>query len=653
LQTLHVILTNFAAWKALADVAIVTTHSPTLQEARARKLQMDQIREEFSIFLGREREIKISRSVILSRTSALAVYFGIGLIGILLVALSVMTRILFKRTVRDYNLREDLLVLEREKSDAILKCIGDAVLVVDPQSKVQFLNEIAENLTEWKLADAKGRPVDEVFNIINQNSRLTVENPVGQVLAKGIIVGLANHTLLIGKNGQETPIEDSAAPIRLRPGESVRGVILVFRDVSQRHLAEDLNEENQRRLEDNEVMLKRLVETSRSATDAKSAFLSNMSHEIRTPLGAIIGFANLLKDPKRKEAERVRYTETIRRNAQQLHDIVDDILDLSKVESGIIQYEIRDCDLRVQIEDTVALLMVKAQEKGIGLEVEFAKDIPHVMTDTTRFKQIMMNVVGNAIKFTENGKVKIYLEFEFLGNSQLDVKIRVSDTGIGISASQRDQLFKTFSQADVSTTRKFGGSGLGLALSKTFAKGLGGDLSLESSVSGVGSTFLVTLKLPLAVQIGASEVVVPSTKTIPSDLLKGLRLLLVEDSLDNQYLIEKFLKSKGASVDLAVNGAEAVQFAIRGNHDLILMDISMPVMDGYAATHRLREQGYTKPIIALTAHATAEVRLKCLKVGCNDHLTKPVDERSLYLTVARFTRPGDRSIAEPAFEITS
>ncbi|UYL09452.1 response regulator [Bdellovibrio sp. SKB1291214] len=375
-------------------------------------------------------------------------------------------------------------------------------------------------------------------------------------------------------------------------------------------------------------------EAAEKANELKSAFLANMSHEIRTPLGAMIGFADLLKDESLSEEERMSYAEVITRNGLQLSQIINDILDISKVESGQFNVENLEVDPQAIAEDVISSLSLEAKDKGIDLSLSVSEKTPEVIvTDPVRLRQILMNIVGNAVKFTSSGTVSVTV---FPGNSGKTISFRVIDTGEGIDLADQGKLFQVFSQADDSVTRRFGGTGLGLALSRKLAQALNGDVILERSEKGKGSTFLITITSGDAlVEVNQSSRAQPAiTNTVN---LEGVRILLVEDTPDNQELICRVLKERKALVDLAQDGSVGVQKALSGKYDVVLMDLQMPVMDGYTATRNLRAQGFNKPIIALSAHAMAEARTESLNAGCTDYLTKPINFPALLQSVARYS----------------
>lgn len=401
-----------------------------------------------------------------------------------------------------------------------------------------------------------------------------------------------------------------------------------------------------------------LLSEANTANSAKSEFLANMSHEIRTPMTAILGYSEYLLGEdglEKAPPERLAALKSIRRNGEHLLAIINDILDMSKIEAGKMSVEMLDTSVFDVIEEVATLLSERAKGKGIKLRTQYEGLIPVSLTsDPTRLRQILLNLTGNAIKFTETGSVTIRASFQVEGE-QGRMRIAVIDTGVGLTATERDKIarFEPFSQADGSTTRKFGGSGLGLRISDSLAHILGGNIEVESQ-KGVGSTFVLSIAVA---DVSALTLYDPTTRpTMRSELrkapkaplqedtkqLQGIRLLLAEDGIDNQRLISFLLRKAGATVDIVENGqlaAEMAQAASDENHpyDVVLMDMQMPVMDGYTATRKLRSERYTHPIIALTAHAMAEDRQKCLDAGCDEYTTKPIDRAKLVEVISQFT----------------
>jgi signal transduction histidine kinase len=374
-----------------------------------------------------------------------------------------------------------------------------------------------------------------------------------------------------------------------------------------------------------------------AASRAKSSFLANMSHEIRTPLNAIMGFSDLLRDPDATELERSEYLATIRRNGTLLTQIIDDILDLSKVEAGKLSMERVPVSLPRLMAEVLVLMRMQAEPKGVKVASTASDEVPGLIeTDPTRLKQVLLNIAGNAVKFTAQGHVDIALSWD-ARTSQ--VVFLVTDTGRGIPAEHQANLFQPFTQADASTTRRFGGTGLGLVLSRRLAEALGGGLTLIASTPGAGSQFEVRIGAPNAKGRFSSparpEAAAAATVNGTAALV-GVKVLVVEDAADNQLLMRRVLTRSGAAVDIACDGVEGIRMAMSKDYDVVLMDMQMPVKDGLEATAELRQRGYTRPILAVSAAALVEEREHALQAGCDDHVTKPIDMRALIAKVGMF-----------------
>ncbi len=379
------------------------------------------------------------------------------------------------------------------------------------------------------------------------------------------------------------------------------------------------------------------------ASAAKTSFLANMSHEIRTPMTAILGYADLMLSPAQTMSDRIDCLQVVRRNARHLTDLINDILDISKIEADKMTTEKIPCDIARIAVEVVSLLRPRASAKNLTLTVDFDGEIPNeVQTDPMRLKQILMNMVGNAIKFTDQGHVGIKASVRKT-QATSQVVFDVSDTGIGMNAEQLAKLFRPFVQADESMTRKYGGTGLGLVISRRLAEYMGGGISVKSEL-GHGSTFTVCVDggsidgIPTRTGLTESMLgTAPELAEADQIILKG-RILLAEDGIDNQHLLTLHLTSAGAEVVVAENGRIALDRTRAEKFDLILMDMQMPELDGYGATSELRRLGFTLPIVALTAHAMSGDRAKCLAAGCTDYLTKPIDKELLLRTVASHLR---------------
>jgi PAS domain S-box-containing protein len=424
------------------------------------------------------------------------------------------------------------------------------------------------------------------------------------------------------------------------PNNEIEGVLMFTKDIT----AECMRE----------AELARLREVAEQANHAKSAFLANMSHEIRTPLTAILGYADLLAelgDLTKAPEERITTIATIRRAGEHLLNVVNDVLDLSKIEAGQMLVERIDTPVREIMQEIESVNKVRAAAKHVALNFELDASVPScVRTDPTRFRQLAMNLVGNAIKFTDIGSVTVRLTAADHGE-ETQLTLVVEDTGPGMTAEQIQRLFLPFSQADETVTRKHGGTGLGLVISRKIARMLAGDVQLTRSEVGKGSTFTATLiagRATVAKPAPAPAAIAPHS-TGPG--VKGAafqlrgRILLAEDGLDNQKLIAFHIRKAGATIDVADNGKIALDMldkaAAAGTpYDLLITDMQMPEMDGYTLATTLRSRGCPIPVIALTAHAMPEDRARCINAGCDDYATKPIDKATLLGLCAAWMQHG-------------
>ncbi len=388
----------------------------------------------------------------------------------------------------------------------------------------------------------------------------------------------------------------------------------------------------------------RLYAKAFEASRAKSAFLANISHEIRTPLGAMLGFAELILEDRNLSATQLDYVSTIARNGRRLLRIVDEVLDLSKVESERIQIERVQFPLRDLLAEVRELLMVKSDEKGLKMSFTGIPDLPQfAYCDPLRIRQILINVIGNAIKFTERGSIQVRASFIANKNelSSGTLEVAVTDTGVGMTQDHTAQLFQAFVQADESMTRKYGGTGLGLFLSRKLARLLGGDVILRQSVPGHGSEFVISLKIDTLRAVPSQSV--PEVLKIEAIQPRKAHVLVVDDSADNRMLISAMLSKSGVDLEMADNGVRAVEMALSHDYDLVFMDIQMPEMDGFQAIQALKESGYQVPVVALTAHAMKGDRERCLSAGFTDYVCKPVTRMALLGCL-------DRYVAKPQMD---
>lgn len=405
--------------------------------------------------------------------------------------------------------------------------------------------------------------------------------------------------------------------------------------VQARNELERRVEERTLQLEESLLREKAAKLVAENASQAKMQFLANMSHEIRTPLNSILGFSELIAAENPERVNGNDYIARIRSNGSQLLHLIDDILDLSKFEAGRIPFHNTSFDLKSLIENVISSFLPILNAKNLDLQLEYTPEIaPRIHSDANRLSQILTNLLSNAIKFSERGIIKVVVHCDLKENSDsMSLTIDVEDSGIGISAENQKSLFQVFSQGDSSTARKFGGSGLGLVLSKRIAEAFHGTLELKKSTPLVGSHFRLQIPVERALKTAGPEL--PKGKVgIIHRKFYNKKILLVEDSPDNAYLVNHYIKSLGIAVDITTDGLQATKMAGECEYDCILMDMQMPVMDGLEATKIIRAQGYKNAIIALTAHALPAEAAKSFEAGCNLHLTKPIDRNELVRIVS-------------------
>jgi two-component system, sensor histidine kinase and response regulator len=518
-----------------------------------------------------------------------------------------------------------------EKERSIIEGSLDAVVELDSRGKVLNWNGPAERLFGWSVTEAVGQQLDEL--VIPEQDRLQYLEGLRQLGEQQDEPTFHQRFEMecVARNGRQFDVELAIVSIQ---GSEEMTFCAFVRDITDR--------------KSHELDMRRAMEEAEAANRTKSEFLANMSHEIRTPLNSILGFAELLVRNADEGDERTRrdYAETIRTSARHLLELINNVLDLSKIEAGKMQVEHARFSPHQVIAEVVSLMRVRAVEKGVVLNYRWDSPIPEtIATDPHRIRQLLINLVGNAIKFTEQGSVMIVARAQ-RESDHCYLILEVRDTGIGIERSKLDDIFHPFVQADSSMTRRYGGTGLGLAICKNIAAALGGNLSVDSEI-GKGTTFTIRIAIGDLRHVRMLESP-PETTTgdyvdRPSSAnLQGVRVLLADDGETNRKLIQVFLSRHGADVQTVENGEMACRLAVAEEYDVILMDMQMPQMDGYAAARKLRSIGYEKPIIALTAHAMKGDREKCTYAGCSGYLSKPVNVDELVRQVEAAVGLGER-----------
>lgn len=511
-----------------------------------------------------------------------------------------------------------------------LSSIGDAVIATDIKGFVSFINPTAEALTGWTMTEAANKPFEKVFRIINEETRAPAESPFAIVKREGIVVGLANHSLLITKDGREIPIEDSGAPIKNPAGKMI-GVIVVFHDVSERRRGERELEQSLER----EQIARRQAE---AANRLKDEFLATVSHELRTPLNAMLGWANMLRSGRLDQATASRALETIERNGRSQSQLIEDILDVSRIITGKLHIKVQPVNLLAVIETTIEVIRPAADAKEIRLQVILDSNAGPISGDENRLQQVIWNLLSNAVKFTpKGGQVEVRLQ-----RIHSHVEVIVSDSGKGIPEEFLPYVFDRFRQQDSSMTRAFGGLGLGLSIVRHLVELHGGSVSVFSKGEGEGATFTVNLPVMLAHEssrfsIGKNELVKTSMTKDGGEnfavMLEGIKVLVVEDEMDARELITLLLNQSKAVVTAVASAEEALKTLDWLKPDIIISDIQMPDEDGYSLIRKIRameQAGDDRiPAIALTAHARVEDKSQALEAGFQSHVTKPVEPAEL------------------------
>lgn len=498
-----------------------------------------------------------------------------------------------------------------------LDTLAEGLLVIDDKQNIVMANLAFSVIVDEAPDDLIGRQISRFTWL--QKGNLAIDEkelPWVYTLEDGLVRTADMIRLKVSDDSSRTFMAN-CSPILSGAGKPA-GVLISFDDVTE--------------LEKKEVELLLSKEEAEQANRFKSEFLANMSHEIRTPMNAILGFAEVLKRGySRGSNDSIRYLNTITSSGNHLLNLINDILDLSKVEAGRIEIENTEASVHQIIHEVVQILQVKADEKGIYLKFEPSGPLPEVMqTDSGKVRQIVTNLVGNAIKFTEKGGVKVVTNIEQKG-AAYQLFVHVIDTGIGMTPTQCDDIFNPFTQADSSITRRFGGTGLGLTISKKFSEALGGDITVTSE-TGVGSQFTASINTQsidgvklLSIEEIQSSYFNQTAGEKQEWAFPPSKILVVDDGEENRELLRIILDDLGIQVDTAENGQVALEKLTKKTFDVVLMDVQMPVMDGYTAARLIREKEYLIPVIAMTADAMMGAEQKCLDAGYSEYMTKPVD----------------------------
>jgi PAS domain S-box-containing protein len=507
------------------------------------------------------------------------------------------------------------------------------LFVLDLNDRIVLANEAFANRVGLTTDELVGRAADNLPWTNAAGNDDFVEHPWKQVIKTDAVQSNVMMRLRCGDEVTRSFLVN-CSPVVGQNG-STRGVLVSLEDITE--------------LEQKEAELRESRDEADKANSAKSEFLARMSHEIRTPLNAILGFADILRRGfVQHEQERVEYLATIHASGQHLLALINDILDLSKVEAGRLELECIKCSPHQLIRQVINELSVRSREKGIGLEYLAPDGLPQtIMTDPVRFRQLLINLVGNAIKFTEKGGVKVVARREMV-HGKAKLAIDVVDSGIGMSKESLGKIFQPFVQADTSTTRRFGGTGLGLSICRRLAEALGGEITVKSEL-GKGSVFTVVVDpgdvsgeriiRPEDAPDAGAEPAAEGGELRFDPTQPPVRILVADDGESNRKLIRLVLERAGLIVHTAENGGEAVSLATVETFDIILMDMNMPVMDGFTATRKLREQGSSVPILALTADAMKGSEEKCRAAGCSGFVTKPIDmDRVLHVIASTLKR---------------
>jgi PAS domain S-box-containing protein len=520
--------------------------------------------------------------------------------------------------ITERNRAELEITIQKAYLEQLFEASTEAIAFINENDRVERINSQFTAIFGFPSNEVIGKSLDET--IIPPSHR-----EEGKAVKFEIKKGrhIFHETVRQCKDGSLLDVSVTGMPISIEGKDA--GVYAIYRDISSQKKAEQ--------------ELKKAKTAAEEATRAKSDFLANMSHEIRTPLNAIIGLSHLAKETQ-LTPQQLDYQEKIHASAYTLLRLIDDILDFSKIEAGKLDLERISFNLGEVLERMSSIISVKSNEKGIGFSLHVQDSIPNYLRgDALRLEQVLLNLTSNAVKFTSKGEVSVAVELVEESEQEAVLQFIISDTGIGMSPEQVEQLFQPFHQADFSITRKYGGTGLGLAICRRLLEMMGSEIQVQSTL-GLGSKFIFMVRFEKA-ECGGAEIIAGISKELAKELLVGRRILLVEDNDTNLQVARELLEQVGLEVVSAANGLEAVALAAKERFDGILMDLQMPVMDGLTATREIRKGSFPPdlPILAMTANVMVADREECLAAGMNDHIAKPIKPAILYETLVRRFRP--------------
>ena len=569
------------------------------------KEQMDKVRDVIADMQVQERIQLQSRQEQTNNTyrTALATGLATALLGLVMVGAFVW---LLDRNLQTRQKAAAEVHEQREWFRTTLSSIGDAVVSTDTRGRVAFLNPIAESLTGWTQDEAQGQPLDVVFRIVNEQSRQEVDNPALRALKDGQIVGLANHTLLIARDGTERPIADSAAPVRDDKGRIV-GAVLTFHDITERRR---MDRELQARAEE-------LTDADRR----KNEFLAMLAHELRNPLAPIRNALQFLAAAGANGETFAQVQGILDRQLRQMVRLVDDLLDVSRISRGKIELRLERVSVADAVEEALETCRPIIEEAKHELTVKLPPQPLSILGDSTRLAQVLSNLLNNSAKYTPDAG-HIWLTVE---SDEERVAIRVRDNGVGIPAEMLPTVFEMFTQADRSLHRAQGGLGIGLTLARRLVEMHGGTIAAHSAGMGLGSEFVVTL--PLAREIEKASPGEPRVDRVDAGKRAERRILVVDDNKDSAESLSLLLVGLGNQVRIANDGPSALEAARQFHPEVVLLDIGMPGMNGYEVARRMgtMPEVQNAVLVAQTGWGQEEDRCRSHEAGFDDHLVKPID----------------------------